>query len=215
MAFHEFTCTSLAQPYWQRRFDELERGVELAPPILAPLVVAIAASRPPAADAIALAERVLETGGLDAPNSVLVGAVGNGLIYAGALARAVQIYGESIAFATQRGNRLTVAWQSTMRSKAFLRLGELRSAEADARLALTLFEVGSGEPGIAWCVAHLLDALLARGSLDEADALGARLQRDDARLADAPGRVAAHLARASVPRARPRHGRASRGAGRR
>lgn len=173
MAFHEFTCTSLAQPYWQRRFDQLERGVELAPPILAPLVVAIAASRPPAADAITLAERVLKTGGLDAPNSVLVGAVGNGLIYAGALARAVQIYGESIAVATQRGNRLTVAWQSTMRSKAFLRLGELRSAEADARLALTLFEVGSGEPGIAWCVAHLLDALLARGSLDEADALGA------------------------------------------
>jgi DNA-binding CsgD family transcriptional regulator len=171
MAFHEFTCTSLAEPYWQRRFVELERGVQLAPAILAPLVVAIAASRPPAADAIALAERVLAAGGLDAPNSVLVGAVGNGLIYAGALARAVQVYGASIAAAAQRGNRLTVAWQSTMRSKAFLRLGELRSAEADARLALTLFEVGSGEPGIAWCVAHLLDALLARGSLDEADEL--------------------------------------------
>ncbi len=174
MAFHEFTCTSLAEPYWQRRFVELERGVQLAPAILAPLVVAIAASRPPAADAIALAERVLATGGLDAPNSVLVGAVGNGLIYAGALARAVQVYGASIAFAAQRGNRLTVAWQSTMRSKALLRLGELRSAEADARLALTLFEVGSGEPGVAWCVAHLLDALFARGSLDEADQLVGR-----------------------------------------
>jgi DNA-binding CsgD family transcriptional regulator len=174
MAFHEFTCTSLAEPYWQRRFVELERGLQLAPSILAPLVVAIAASRPPAANAIALAERVLATGGLDAPNSVLVGAVGNGLIYAGALARAVQVYGASIAFAAQRGNRLTVAWQSTMRSKASLRLGELRSAEADARLAVTLFEVGSGEPGIAWCVSHLLDALLARGSLDEADELVGR-----------------------------------------
>jgi tetratricopeptide (TPR) repeat protein len=174
MAFHEFACTSLAEPYWQRRFVELERGVQLAPAILAPLVVAIAASRPPAADAIALAERVLATGGLDAPNSVLVGAAGNGLIYAGALARAVQVYGVSIAFAAQRGNRLTVAWQSTMRSKALPRLGELRSAEADARLALTLFEVGSGEPGVAWCIAHLLDALFARGSLDEADELVGR-----------------------------------------
>src|SRR6202012_5171027 len=26
----------------------------------------------------------------------------------------------------------------------------------------------SGEPGVAWCVAHLLDALLARGDLREA-----------------------------------------------
>jgi DNA-binding CsgD family transcriptional regulator len=171
MAFHEFTCTSLAEPYWRRRFAELARGAQLPPAVLAPLVVAISASRPPAADARALAERVLDTGGLDAPNSVLVGAVGNGLIYAGALARAVRIYGESIADAARRGNRLAVAWQSTMRSKAFLRLGELRGAEADARLALELFEVGSGEPGVAWCVSHLLDALLARGSLDEAEEL--------------------------------------------
>jgi DNA-binding CsgD family transcriptional regulator len=137
-------------------------------------VVSLAASRPPASDAIALAERVLASGALDAPNSVLVGAVGNGLIYAGSLSRAAQVYGESIAAATRRGNRLTVAWQSTMCSKAWLRLGDIRSAEADARLALDLFQVGSGEPGVAWCVAHLLDALLARGALDDADELVGR-----------------------------------------
>jgi DNA-binding CsgD family transcriptional regulator len=168
MAFHEFTCTPLAAPFWQRRFTELDGGEDVAPAILAPLVVAIAASRPPASDAVALAERVLASGELDAPNSVLVGAVGNGLIYAGALSRAGQVYGESIAAATRRGNRLAVAWQSTMVSKARLRLGDIRGAEADARLALDLFEVGSGEPGIAWCVAHLLDALLARGGLEDA-----------------------------------------------
>jgi DNA-binding CsgD family transcriptional regulator len=171
MAFHEFTCTPLAAPFWQRRFTELDRGEDLPPAILAPLVVAIAASRAPASDAIVLAERVLASGGLDAPNSVLVGAIGNGLIYAGALSRADQVYGESIAAATRRSNRLAVAWQSTMASKARLRLGDIRGAEADARLALDLFEVGSGEPGIAWCVAHLLDALLARGALDDAEEL--------------------------------------------
>jgi hypothetical protein len=31
--------------------------------------------------------------------------------------------------------------------------------------------VGSGEAGIAWCVAHLLDALVARGALDDAEEL--------------------------------------------
>ena len=174
MAFHEFTCAPLAAPFWERRFAELDRGDLVAPAILASLTVAIAASRGPATDAIALAERVLASGELGAPNSVLVGAIGNGLIYAGALSRASQVYGDSIAAASGRGNRLSVAWQSTMASKARLRLGDIRGAEADARLALDLFEVGSGEPGVAWCVAHLLDALVARGALDDAEELVGR-----------------------------------------
>ena len=168
MAFHEFTCTTLVAPHWERRFAELEAGIPLSPRTLAPLVVAIAASRPPASAAIELAQRALETERLDAPNSVIVGAIGNGLIYSGALGQAARVYRESITAATQHGNRLTVAWQSTMRSKASLRLGEIRRAEAEARLALGLFEEGSGEPGVAWCVAHLLDALVARGALDDA-----------------------------------------------
>ena len=171
MAFHEFTCAPIVGPFWERRFAELDRGDTMAPTILAPLTVAIAASRGPADDAIAIAEQVLASGELGAPNSVLVGAIGNGLIYAGALSRASQVYGDSITAATGRGNRLAVAWQSTMASKARLRLGDIRGAEADARLALDLFEVGSGDPGIAWCVAHLLDALVARGAVDDAEEL--------------------------------------------
>ncbi len=171
MAFHEFTCTALVAPYWERRFAELEAGAPLSPRTLAPLVVAIAASRPPASVAVALADRALEAERFDAPNSVIVGAIGNGLIYSGALSQAARVYHDSITAATRRGNRLTVAWQSTMRSKASLRMGESRRAEAEARLALQIFEEGSGEPGVAWCVAHLLDALLARGGLDEATEL--------------------------------------------
>jgi hypothetical protein len=99
---------------------------------------------------------------------VVVGAIGNSLIYAGALSQAARLYHDSITDAARRGNRLTVAWQSTMRAKGSLRLGEIRPADAEARLALQVFEEGSGEPGVAWCVAHLLDALLARGAIDEA-----------------------------------------------
>ena len=103
-----------------------------------------------------------------------MGAIGNGLIYAGALAQAARLYRDSIADAAQRGNRLAVGWQSALCSKASLRLGEIRRAEAEARLGFDTFEEGSGEPGVAWCVAHLLDALLARGALDEAAELVGR-----------------------------------------
>ena len=174
IAFHEFSSTELAAPFWQRRFADLDRGTYVAPELLAPLALFVSASRGPGAEAVALAERALASGGLDAPNSVLVGAIGNSLIYAGALARAGHVYGESITRAARLGNRLAVAWQSTMVSKAWLRLGDIRAAEADARLALELFEDGSGEPGLAWCAAHLLDALLARGAMAEADELAGR-----------------------------------------
>src|SRR6202000_1055062 len=98
-------------------FAELDRGEDVPPTILAPVAVAIAASRGPASDAIGLAERVLASGELGAPNSVLVGAVGNSLIYAGALSRAGQVYSDSIAAATSRGNRLALARQATMAAK--------------------------------------------------------------------------------------------------
>ncbi len=174
IAFHDFTSTELVAPFWQRRLADLDRGTFVAPELLAPLAVFVSAARGPGAAAIALAERALASGGLDAPDGVLVGAIGNSLIYAGALARAGHVYDESITRAARRGNRLAVAWQSTMVSRARLLLGDVRAAEADARLALELFEDGSGEPGLAWCAAHLLDALLARGAMTEADELAGR-----------------------------------------
>ena len=81
----------------------------------------------------------------------------------------------TIAAATRRGSRLTVAWQLVMRSDASLRLGEIRRAEAEARSALELFEEGSGESAFAWGTAHLLNALVARGALEEADELAKRV----------------------------------------
>ncbi len=79
--------------------------------------------------------------------------------------------GGSIATATKRGSRITVAWQSVMRSDASLRLGEIRRAETEARQGLEVFLEGSGDAGVAWSVAHLMHALLARGAVEEAEAL--------------------------------------------
>jgi hypothetical protein len=171
MSLHDFTSTALGAPHWDRRFAQQEAGEELDPSTLACLVIAIAVSRGPAAAAIRLADRVLDASRFDQPNSVVAGQIGNGLIYAGAPSRGGRFYDETIATATRRGSRLTVAWQSVMRSDASLRLGEIRRAEAEARSALELFEEGSGESAFAWGTAHLLNALVARGALEEADEL--------------------------------------------
>ena len=171
LSLHEFTSTELGAPHWERRFAQLEAGEELDPSTLACLVMAIAVSRGPAAAAIRLADRLLDVSRFDQPNSVVAAQIGNGLIYAGAPSRGARFYDETIAAATRRGSRLTVAWQSVMRSDASLRLGEIRRAEAEARSALELFEEGSGESAFAWGTAHLLNALVARGALEEADEL--------------------------------------------
>ena len=82
---------------------------------------------------------------LDALNSVTAGLLGNGLIYAGALgARRPSTTRRSPQ--PRRGSRLTVAWQSVMRSDASLRLGETRRAEAEARSGLEAFEEGAATP---------------------------------------------------------------------
>src|SRR5215211_6294807 len=176
MAFHEFTSTELAAPHWDRRFRQLEAGEELDSSTLACLVLAMAASRGPAAGAIRLAERVLDASKLDELNSVVAGMVGNGLIYAGAPSRAGRFYDATIATATRRGSRLTAAWQLVMRSDASLRLGEIRRAETEARQGLVVFLEGSGDAGVAWSVAHLMHALLARGAVEEAEALHESMQ---------------------------------------
>jgi DNA-binding CsgD family transcriptional regulator len=174
IAIDDFLITELAAPHWERRLRQLEAGAELDPATLACLVMKIAVSRPPATAAIRLAERVLAASRLDELNSAVAAMVGNGLIYGGAPSRAGRFYDEAIATATRRGSRLALSWQLMMRSDASLRLGEVRRAEAEARSALELSEEGSGEPALAFAVAYLLNALLARGALDEAEALVGR-----------------------------------------
>ena len=73
LSLHEFTSTALGAPHWDRRFAQLEAGEELDPSTLACLVMAIAVSRGPAAAAIRLADRVLDSSRFDQPNSVVAG----------------------------------------------------------------------------------------------------------------------------------------------
>ena len=158
----------------------------------------------------------MEADRLDQRNSVVAGMLGNGLIYAGAPTRAGRFYDEKLATATSRGSRITIAWQSVMRSDASLRLGEIRRAETEARHGLDVFLEGSGEAGVAWSIAHLMHALLARGALDEADRLlsGCAMQTEHAGLAAA--RAPARRARKPAPRACPsRRGAARRASSRR
>ena len=151
----------------KRRLEQLDAGEKLANATAAALMTTVAASRSPA-EVVALADWV-DVRAFDEANSTLAGGVGNALIYAGALGRAARMYDGTIAAAARRGSRMTVAWQSCMRADASLRLGEARRAEAEARTSMEYFEVGSGEPGLAWTTALLANVLRVRGALDEAE----------------------------------------------
>jgi DNA-binding CsgD family transcriptional regulator len=167
----DFTAAEISSRHLERRFDQLRAGEQLAPATLACLAAVSARSRPPAADAIRLAERALELSRFDEPSSVLGASVGLSLAWAGAAAKAGPLFDQLTATATRRGSRQTIFWLFLLRSDASLRLGEIRRAEAEARSALELAIEGTGEPGLAWTVAHLLNALVARGALEDAEAL--------------------------------------------
>ena len=169
MGFNDLTLMRMTERYWRRRLRQLRAGDELQPLTLACLVLSLSAGSPPASQALRLADRVLDAPDLDELNSVVAGCVGNGLIFAGDLGRAARFYDARVATATRLGSRLTVAWQLIMRSDASLRLGEVRRAEVEARSAVELLETGSGPSAYAWALAHLVNALVARGALDDAE----------------------------------------------
>ena len=178
------------------------RPAPLASRTLAPLVVAIAASRPvPHGDAIALAQRALEAGRLDAPNSVIVGAIGNGLIYAAHSSQAARVYHESITAANTHGNRL--ASPGSRRCARKRRCGWVRSAAPrrkrawhcgfSRRAAASRASPGASLTCSTRCsrAAHLTRP----PSLSTASSCQQALRRRSRR-------AAAHLARALPPRAR-------------
>jgi ATP/maltotriose-dependent transcriptional regulator MalT len=90
---------------------------------------------------------------------------------------------------------MCVAWQSVMRSDVSLRLGDVRRAEAEARLGMAVADEGIGPGGLSWSLAAAVNALVARGALDEADAL---LDEGLAKLGPAPSLPLAFLLTASA-----------------
>ncbi len=166
-----FGGTEMARTRWTRRAAQLAVGEDLDPATLASLVFPVGAHGGSAEQVVELVDRILARTRLDDLNSVLGGALGNALVYTGELSRAAAFYDEAIAAARASGALSGVAWRSAMRSSASLRLGELRRAEMEARLARDVFTDQQGEGGWLWVMAVFAEALVARGAIDEADAV--------------------------------------------
>jgi class 3 adenylate cyclase/DNA-binding CsgD family transcriptional regulator len=124
--------------------------------------------------AISLAERALQTG-------LLVGAgsfqhyPAHVLGFAGD-PRAIAILDDVVAAARRRGDLLNVTAGVTSRVEFKKLLGDLLSAEADAREGLSLAEQLGAPLIVAYATAGLADVLLERGQFDEAKAILARLE---------------------------------------
>ena len=171
MAPYDFTQTADTLPLRERRLAELERGEALDVFRTSAMLLTIAASRGPAAAAIALAEPVRAQARFGDMHCIRVCALGNGLLYAGALGAAAAAYDGHLELSHRRGNRVARAWQLTMRSEVSLRMAHVRPAEAEARAGHEFFAGAAGSAGHAWAAAHLLNVLVVRGTLDEADEL--------------------------------------------
>jgi DNA-binding CsgD family transcriptional regulator len=154
---------------FERRFAQLAEGRPLHAGTLAALAVAEVAWRGPAAAGIALADRALAPGAPHERNSIVPHGAVMALQCAGELGRSGRLLDERIDRWTRHGSRMTVAGQYVLRSAVSLRLGEVRRAETEARFPFDRFEEGIGPPARAWVVALLMDALVARGALDEAE----------------------------------------------
>jgi DNA-binding NarL/FixJ family response regulator len=85
-----------------------------------------------------------------------------------------------IDIARPRGWLMALTHACMFRSMALVRAGEIRDAEADARLAFEYKLPVSPAPAMLWCLAFLVDALVEAGDLAGADTVltAARQQAD-------------------------------------
>jgi DNA-binding CsgD family transcriptional regulator/Flp pilus assembly protein TadD len=81
-----------------------------------------------------------------------------------------RLYDDAIADARRRGARTTLGFLVTLRALLLVRMGDLASAETDARSALEPFgdEIAVVAP---WLTTSLVDVLVERGELDSASRL--------------------------------------------
>jgi DNA-binding CsgD family transcriptional regulator len=126
----------------------------------------------PAAIAADLAWRALRNGALlNGPAGVEGGAFHQAayvLLYTDELERAAGVLDDAIANARRRGSATGYAGVSTARALHALRRGDVPAAEAEARGALEAADHALTAP---LAVAFLVEALVERGELEEADAL--------------------------------------------
>jgi len=124
----------------------------------------------PAAETQALLHPVLEQDVLAAePGSLLATVATLQLILDDELATAVAQCGALIDVARPRGWLIALAHGCMLRAMALVRAGQIRDAEADARLAFDYKLPVAPAPAMLWCLSFLLDALVEADDLAGAD----------------------------------------------
>src|SRR5205807_7259337 len=128
------------------------------------------AGRITASQAADAARAVVQGGGLvGEENTSLVFFTAMTLVYAGALDEAVAVLSDVIDDARSRGSLPQVAIASGFRAEALRRRGSVLDAETDARAAVELVEPRVLGPNLPFALAFLIEVLIERDELDDAD----------------------------------------------
>jgi DNA-binding CsgD family transcriptional regulator len=164
-----------------RYLRRLQRGEHVDAIVLGALSPWLLCEHPPAERAVQAAEAALADDRLTAPtvNTPILPLIGWTLLGAGRMARAGEIFDAAMVQARRRGELVTIGWASTFRSDVSYRQGEVVKAEGEARVGWEL-AAGEGirafEPLILTIAAAMfVNALVARGELDEAQRIVDRL----------------------------------------
>jgi DNA-binding CsgD family transcriptional regulator len=168
------TMTRATAPRAERRlgelFEDAQAGRLTDKVLLANIAAAAASSREPSSEGAKIAERALAGGELVGGRDPLpICFATSALIFSDRLVEARQVWDNALAEAQRKGSMLMFSFASLFRSHIQWRIGAIPEAEADARAALELTGVQEGPLGLPFAVASLVDALIERGELDEAE----------------------------------------------
>ena len=144
-----------------------ERARVRDPRLLASLAVAAVGRNQPLQVAVELAERALEalpTGDTD-PEAVIY--IADVFAYCDRFEAARRVADELAAQGSARGSAITYGYALAVRSRIGLREGAVRDAEADIRACMEIYREWPADPLDP--VAFLIDALIERGDLEEAE----------------------------------------------
>jgi DNA-binding CsgD family transcriptional regulator len=138
--------------------------------LLANVATFAVATREPASEGAAIAERALAGGDLVRGRDPLpICFAGAALVFSDRLEAARRLFSDALAEAQRKASPLLFSFASLFRSHVNWRIGSIPEAEADARAALELTGVREAQVGFPFAISDLIDALIERGELDEAE----------------------------------------------
>ena len=178
-AFQACTRPRVA-PVARMLVDRVQNGAAVGPSALAAVAVELAMAAEPVERVVELATHALDQqagpGGL--MRDFDVSQVVRCLMAGDALDRATAILDREVESARARGSELAYAIWAALRSGAQFRRGAISEAEADARTVYELTRQTGAPAGIAASTSYLVDALVERGELDEAERIVAEAGLD-------------------------------------